>query len=164
MARITVEDCVLKIPNRFDLVMVAAQRARDISAGVEITLDRDNDKNPVVALREIAEETVDPETLRQLLIQNLQRHIEQDEPEDEDPDLVTIGAGLGVVPGEGYVPAASALEQEISSDVLTVGETAVEAGAQVVDEQEAAFSEAAAAAEMETGTPAESEAEVQGER
>ncbi|MBT7527080.1 MAG: DNA-directed RNA polymerase subunit omega, partial [Rhodospirillales bacterium] len=100
MARITVEDCILKIPNRFDLVMVAAQRARDISAGVEITLDRDNDKNPVVALREIAEETVDPETLRQLLIQNLQRHIEQDEPEDEDPDLMTIGAGLGVVPGE----------------------------------------------------------------
>ena len=163
MARITVEDCILKIPNRFDLVMVAAQRARDISAGVEITLDRDNDKNPVVALREIAEETVDPETLRQLLIQNLQRHIEQDEPEDEDPDLMTIGAGRGVVPGEGDVPDASALEQEISGDVLTVGETAVEAGAQVVDEQEAAFSEAAAAAEMEIGTPVESEAEVPGE-
>jgi DNA-directed RNA polymerase subunit omega len=83
MARVTVEDCVLKVPNRFDLVMIAAQRARDVSAGAQLTLDRDNDKNPVVALREIADETIDLENLRNNLVQGLQRNVEQDEPEEE---------------------------------------------------------------------------------
>ena len=83
MARVTVEDCVLKVPNRFDLVMLAAQRARDVSAGAQLTLDRDNDKNPVVALREIADETIDLEGLRNNLVQGLQRHVEKDEPEEE---------------------------------------------------------------------------------
>jgi DNA-directed RNA polymerase subunit omega len=83
MARVTVEDCVLKVPNRFDLVMLAAQRARDVSAGAQLTLDRDNDKNPVVALREIADETIDLDSLRNNLIQGLQRNVEQDEPEEE---------------------------------------------------------------------------------
>jgi DNA-directed RNA polymerase subunit omega len=83
MARVTVEDCVLRVPNRFDLVMLAAQRARDVSAGAQLTLDRDNDKNPVVALREIAEETTDLDGLRNNLIQGLQRNVEQDEPEEE---------------------------------------------------------------------------------
>ncbi len=84
MARVTVEDCIQKIPNRFELVMTAAQRARDISAGVPLTVERDNDKNPVVALREIAEETVDYDHLQNALIQGLQRHVEFDEPEEED--------------------------------------------------------------------------------
>lgn len=83
MARVTVEDCVQKIPNRFELVMVAGQRARDVSAGAPLTVDRDNDKNPVVALREIADETVDLELLRTSLIQGLQKHVEIDEPEEE---------------------------------------------------------------------------------
>ena len=83
MARVTVEDCVLKVPNRFDLVMLAAQRARDVAAGGQLTLERDNDKNPVVALREIADETIDLEGLRNNLIQGLQRNVEQDEPEEE---------------------------------------------------------------------------------
>src|ERR1700756_2175479 len=83
MARVTVEDCVLKVPNRFDLVMLAAQRARDVSAGAQLTLDRDNDKNPVVALREIADETIDLDSLRNNLVQGLQRNVEQDEPEEE---------------------------------------------------------------------------------
>jgi len=83
MARVTVEDCVLKVPNRFDLVMLAAQRARDVSAGAQLTLDRDNDKNPVVALREIADETIDLDGLRNNLVQGLQRNVEQDEPEEE---------------------------------------------------------------------------------
>ncbi|WP_404373826.1 DNA-directed RNA polymerase subunit omega [Sphingomonas sp. MMS24-J45] len=73
MARVTVEDCVDKIPNRFDLVLFAAQRARQISGGAELTLDRDRDKNPVVALREIAEEMVHPATLKELVISGLQR-------------------------------------------------------------------------------------------
>jgi DNA-directed RNA polymerase subunit omega len=73
MARVTVEDCVDKIPNRFDLVLMAAQRARQISGGAELTLDRDRDKNPVVALREIAEETVTPADLHESVIGSLQR-------------------------------------------------------------------------------------------
>lgn len=84
MARVTVEDCVLKIPNRFELVLLAAQRARDISGGSPLTLDRDNDKNPVVALREIAADTVDAEALTNALIQSLQKQHESDEPEEEE--------------------------------------------------------------------------------
>lgn len=76
MARITVEDCVLRVPSRFELVMLAAQRARDISAGAPLTLERDNDKNPVVALREIADATVDLDHLRYELIHGLRRHLD----------------------------------------------------------------------------------------
>ncbi|MGE0715986.1 MAG: DNA-directed RNA polymerase subunit omega [Alphaproteobacteria bacterium] len=86
MARVTVEDCVLKVPNRFDLVMFAGQRAREVAAGAPLSIDRDNDKNPVVALREIADETVSLEHLRESLIRGLQRHVENDEPE-EDKEL-----------------------------------------------------------------------------
>ncbi len=93
MARVTVEDCVLKIPNRFDLVMLAAQRAREILAGASLTIDRDNDKNPVVALREIADETVSLDNLSNSLVTGLQRHIETDEPEEE-------GAGFGAGAGD----------------------------------------------------------------
>jgi DNA-directed RNA polymerase subunit omega len=82
MARVTVEDCVEKVANRFELVMLAAQRARKIGSGAALTLDRDNDKNPVVALREIAEETVGVEDLKEELIRNNQRVIEMDDSED----------------------------------------------------------------------------------
>jgi len=81
MARVTVEDCVDKVENRFDLVLLAGHRARMLSTGAEITVDRDNDKNPVVALREIAEETISPEDLKEDLIHSLQKHVEVDEPE-----------------------------------------------------------------------------------
>ncbi|GAA4220180.1 DNA-directed RNA polymerase subunit omega [Sagittula sp. NFXS13] len=83
MARVTVEDCVDKVPNRFDLVMLAAHRAREIASGAAITVDRDNDKNPVVALREIAEETQSTDELRERLIESNQSQIEVDEPEDD---------------------------------------------------------------------------------
>lgn len=95
MARVTVEDCVLKVPNRFDLVMLAAQRARDISSGAQLTLERDNDKNPVIALREIADETVDLTILADALVKGHQRQVEFDEPEEEAPDFE-----LPQVPGE----------------------------------------------------------------
>ncbi len=88
MARITVEDCVIKVPNRFDLVMLSAQRARDISAGAPLTVDRDNDKNPVVALREIADETVDLDHLRYELIHGLRRHVQIDDQPDEADDVL----------------------------------------------------------------------------
>ncbi|MEL6914667.1 MAG: DNA-directed RNA polymerase subunit omega [Pseudomonadota bacterium] len=88
MARVTVEDCVDKVPNRFELVMLAAHRAREISSGAPITLDRDNDKNPVVSLREIAEETQSAEELRERLIESNQTQIEIDEPEDDSMSLL----------------------------------------------------------------------------
>ena len=84
MARVTVEDCVEKIPNRFDLVMVAAQRSRDISTGTMIEVDRDNDKNPVVALREIADEKLDLDEVRDSLVRGLQKQNDVDEPEEVD--------------------------------------------------------------------------------
>ena len=86
MARVTVEDCVDKVPNRFELVMLAAHRAREISAGAPITVERDKDKNPVVSLREIAEEKIIVEDIQESLVKGLQRHVEIDEPEEEDVD------------------------------------------------------------------------------
>jgi DNA-directed RNA polymerase subunit omega len=92
MARVTVEDCIDKVDNRFDLVLLASHRARMISSGSQITVDRDNDKNPVVALREIAEQTVSPEDLKEDLIHSLQKYVEVDEPE---PEVPLIGAAAG---------------------------------------------------------------------
>ena len=81
MARVTVEDCVDKIPNRFELVLFSAHRARGMSAGSEILVERDNDKNPVVALREIADEKLEPDDLREQLVSSMQRQVDVDEPE-----------------------------------------------------------------------------------
>ncbi len=91
MARVTVEDCVDKVPNRFELVMLAAHRAREISSGSALTVDRDNDKNPVVALREIADETQSSGELRERMIESHQTQIEVDEPE-EDAMALLMGA------------------------------------------------------------------------
>ena len=91
MARVTVEDCVDKVENRFDLVLLAAHRARMISHGSPLTLDRDNDKNPVVALREIADEGVSPEDLNEDLIHSLQKYVEVDEPEPAPTPLEADG-------------------------------------------------------------------------
>ena len=91
MARVTVEDCVDKVSNRFELVMLAAHRAREIAAGSALTVDRDNDKNPVVALREIADETQSADELRERLIESNQTQIEVDEPEDDAMALLMSG-------------------------------------------------------------------------
>jgi DNA-directed RNA polymerase subunit omega len=88
MARVTVEDCEDKVDNRFDLVLLAARRARQISAGAPITVERDNDKNPVVALREIAEETILAKDLQEAVFYGLQKHVEIDEPEEDDISLL----------------------------------------------------------------------------
>ncbi len=88
MARVTVEDCIDKIPNRYELLMVAAQRAKDISAGAPLTVLRDNDKNSVVALREIAEETVSIEELQKSLVMGLQKFVEVEEPEEEELEIM----------------------------------------------------------------------------
>src|SRR5947208_4212910 len=88
MARVTVEDCIDKVDNRFELVLLAAHRARMVSSGSQITIDRDNDKNPVVALREIAEETISPGDLKEDLVHSLQKYVEVDEPEPEAMPLI----------------------------------------------------------------------------
>jgi len=103
MARVTTEDCVDKVPNRFDLVMLAAHRAREISAGAPTTVDRDNDKNPVVALREIAEETQSADALRERLIEANQTQIEVDEPEEDSMSLL-MGGGEADKPAEEEMP------------------------------------------------------------
>lgn len=100
MARVTVEDCVLKIPNRFQLVMMAAQRSRELSVGGELTVDRDNDKNPVVALREIADETIPLDELETAVVEGLQRNIDVDEiVEEEDEDVLQVTEALNELAG-----------------------------------------------------------------
>ncbi len=88
MARVTVEDCVDKIPNRYELLMIAAQRAKDLSAGAPMTVEKDNDKNPVIALREIAENTVNIEELQRSLVMGLQKYVEVEEPEEEELEIL----------------------------------------------------------------------------
>lgn len=88
MARVTVEDCIDKIPNRYELLMVAAQRAKDIASGAPITVSKDNDKNPVIALREIADETVSIEELQRSLVMGLQKYVEVEEPEEEELEIM----------------------------------------------------------------------------
>jgi DNA-directed RNA polymerase subunit omega len=118
MARVTVEDCVVKIPNRFELVMIAAQRARDISSGAPLTVDRDRDKNPVVALREIADETVDLELLREGLIKGLQKHVEADEPEE---DAIDTQMGENLLGSIAENPAAAGVRnEEIDEDEMLI--------------------------------------------
>ncbi len=114
MARVTVEDCIEKIPNRFQLVLLAAQRGRNISAGAALTVDRDNDKNPVVALRELADETVDNGELEENIIKSLQHYIEVDEPEEDELDLLAIQQETsGEVPADASVAPDSGLSTVI---------------------------------------------------
>ena len=107
MARVTVEDCIDKIPNRYDLVLVAAQRAKDIETGARICVERDNDKNSVVALREISENRVSIEDLQKSLVMGLQKYVEVEEPEDEEVEIVSAEKEL------------ADLDEQFSSDMLT---------------------------------------------
>ena len=124
MARVTVEDCVIKVPNRFDLVLLAAQRAREIASGAPLTVERDDDKNPVIALREVAEETIALDQLRDSLVRGMQKHVEMDEPE-ETPDLEQTLFGIadptGPVIGEDSVNE-EAVEEELEEDMLAVAD------------------------------------------
>jgi DNA-directed RNA polymerase subunit omega len=128
MARVTVEDCVLKVPNRFELVLLASQRARDIAAGGTLTLERDNDKNPVCALREIAEESIGLENLQNALIKGMQKHVEIDEPE-EDREFAAEGVwpvDIAAAPGMGEDAGGEAvLEEELQEDELFAEESEV---------------------------------------
>jgi DNA-directed RNA polymerase subunit omega len=129
MARVTVEDCIERIPNRFDLVMVASKRSRDVSSGAEITIERDNDKNPVVALREIAEEMIPISEISESLVQGLQRHVEVDEPEPDNDEL-EIGDGVFDTGSSDFKQQAFAGDHELNS-------TADEMGMQIQDSKTA---------------------------
>lgn len=123
MARVTVEDCVLKVSNRFELVMLAAQRARNLGAGAGLTVDRDDDKNPVIALREIAEGTVELPELENNLIRGLQKVIESEEPESDELDVLGMQQQI-------TLPAEEVdLSDELEEDLLHVeGEDGVAIG------------------------------------
>ncbi len=140
MARVTVEDCILKIPNRFELVMQASYRAREISGGVPEMVERDNDKNPVIALREIADETVDVEELRESLVSGLQKHVKVDEPEDESMEMLAAArqewAGIvGEAEGDKATKPGEAPSDASDADAVAAGaEGADEDGGQDVEQ------------------------------
>ncbi|AGB47205.1 DNA-directed RNA polymerase subunit omega [Mesorhizobium sp. CO1-1-7] len=113
MARVTVEDCIDKVDNRFELVLLAGHRARQISQGAQITVPRDNDKNPVIALREIADETLSPDDLKEDLIHSLQKHVEVDEPE-ADGEVIADQTGGAVAAAE-----ADDAEENVTFDRMT---------------------------------------------
>ena len=118
MARVTVEDCVDKVSNRFDLILFAAQRARQISSGADLTIDRDRDKNPVVALREIADETIAPDDLKEQLIHSMQKYVEVDEPEAE---AVPMLSNTAAAPSTGSDNDADVQFDRMSEDDLLRG-------------------------------------------
>ena len=124
MARVTVEDCVVKVPNRFELVLVAAQRAREITAGAVLSVDRDDDKNPVVALREIADETIQIDRLQDQLIRGMQKHVEIDEPEEPielESNLFGVSEALGVAGLAEEIEDGEAVEdEELAEDMLSL--------------------------------------------
>ena len=127
MARVTVEDCVVKVPNRFELVMLAARRARAVSAGAALTVERDNDKNPVIALREIAKGSVELKDLEESLIKDEQKHVEFDQPEEEEIDLSAIQQEMS---GELAKAAAEAKPEPMLEDEEGDG-TELEAEAEI---------------------------------
>ena len=124
MARVTVEDCIDKIPNRYELLMVAAQRAKDLSAGAPMTVAKDNDKNPVIALREIADGTVNIEELQRSLVMGLQKYVEVEEPEEEELEILAAEKELSELDsqfdGDTILDAALADNMQIQD---TDGET-----------------------------------------
>jgi DNA-directed RNA polymerase subunit omega len=149
MARVTVEDCVVKIPNRFELVLLAAQRAREITSGAPLSLDRDDDKNPVVALREIADETISLDHLRVSVVRGMQKLVEADEPEEThelDLDTALFGVNTPAGPlGEDVDAAADDAEEadeeegvmaEEEGDELDEAEELAEDMLEVDDEEE----------------------------
>lgn len=119
MARVTVEDCIDKIDNRFELVLLASHRARQISQGAPITIDRDKDKNPVVALREIADETLSPGDLKEDLIHSLQKHVEVDEPEQESGSMLGSNTVSGKGDDEDDQPETVTFDQMSEEELLS---------------------------------------------
>ena len=118
MARVTIEDCIDKLPNRFELVLLAAHRARLVSQGSPLTVDRDRDKDPVVALREIAAETINKDDLREEYIHAMQKHVEVDEPEETEVPLIAQSGDMSVVDDQGQSQVAAEFEQMTEEELL----------------------------------------------
>ncbi len=118
MARVTVEDCIDKLPNRFELVLLSSHRARMVSQGAPITIERDNDKNPVVALREIADETVSADDLREEFIHAMQKHVEVDEPEPTEMPLIQQIGDMRVVNDSASTEDQPEMEQMTEEELL----------------------------------------------
>ncbi|MEQ8306945.1 MAG: DNA-directed RNA polymerase subunit omega [Hoeflea sp.] len=118
MARVTVEDCIDKVENRFELVLLASHRARQISQGGSITIARDNDKNPVVALREIADQTLSPGDLKEDLIHSLQKHVEVDEPEPDPEKFIQSGDAAAEAQVEDDQPEGAAFGSMSEEELL----------------------------------------------
>ena len=118
MARVTVEDCVDKVPNRFNLVLLAGHRARTISSGAPITIERDNDKNPVVALREIASETISPDDLKEDLIHSMQKYVEVDEPEPEAAPVISTETRSPIIIGQDDPNTDTAIDTMTEEELL----------------------------------------------
>ncbi|MCP4393676.1 MAG: DNA-directed RNA polymerase subunit omega [Alphaproteobacteria bacterium] len=140
MARVTVEDCVLEVPNRFDLVLVAAQRAREVNAGSELTVERDNDKTPVIALREIADQTISVPELEESVVKGLQKHVDVVEPEDEELEILE---------------AEKELTDEIGIDFALEVSKAMSEFAEISDDEENVPEQIEAAADAELEEVAE---------
>jgi DNA-directed RNA polymerase subunit omega len=140
MARVTVEDCVLRVPNRFELVLMASQRARDISAGAPLTVARDNDKFPVIALREMADRTVSLEHLENSLIQSQQRYANREETEEDEPEFDVL---------EGELEASARMAAEGSESAAGAGAAAEDSDAGEGDAAESVSLDALADAETE---------------
>jgi len=117
MARVTVEDCIDKVPNRFELVLLASHRARMVTAGAPITIERDNDKNPVVALREIADETVDSDDLNEDFIHSMQKYVEVDEPEAEAVPMLSADTRMPIL-GQDDQSTDTAIDKMTEEELL----------------------------------------------
>ena len=152
MARVTVEDCVVKIPNRFELVMTAARRARDVSAGAPLTVERDNDKNPVVALREIADETISIAEVGEALIKNYQKVHEPEEPEEEIIELMAgeeewlagiadAGPELGAAAEKPQPDLAAVADEPASLEEVFASAEIAETGDEILPEETLAAEE-----------------------
>ena len=127
MARVTVEDCIVQIPNRFELVMLSAHRARALASGAELKLERDRDKNPVVALREIAEQKLELPSLKESLIKSLQKRIEPEQPEEEVVELMASDQ-------QNWIGAADEADEEAEGDELEEGEDEEAVDGEAADE------------------------------
>ena len=137
MARVTVEDCVLKVPNRFELVLLAAQRAREITSGAPLSVDRDDDKNPVVALREISDETVGLDHLKNSVVRGMQKHVEIDEPEEThevELDTTLFGVAAPSVLIEAEDVEAEDLEEEDAEEAVAEDAVVEEEGLDEAEE------------------------------
>ncbi|MBK1698010.1 DNA-directed RNA polymerase subunit omega [Rhodovibrio salinarum] len=148
MARVTVEDCIIRIPNRFQLVMMAAQRARNVSAGAQLTVDRDRDKNPVVALREIADSTIALDELEDSLIQSQQKYAAREDQDEDVPEFDAL---------EGELEASAQMAEELRPAGVDAGAEGTDASASDESEGEGVSLEEMREQEAETDTGAQNQ-------